>query len=171
MAGWLACIVVCLPFSIVGGQTFRRDESVRMFGLAICIVGLLAAAAIIGSGQFLKLDPFADPTIQNASLMMAIYFMISAMFFGSDQYAKGGWGPEWAKKMMVRQANSPWLSGLTFLVSMMFVSGTWIILYRLTDSMAAALALAGVQLLVVGYCYALYRKVLAANPAPASPTR
>jgi hypothetical protein len=36
---------------------------------------------------------------------------------------------------------------------------------------AAALALMCVQLLVVGYSYALYRKVLAANPAQPTPTR
>jgi hypothetical protein len=57
--------------------------------------------------------------------------------------------------------------GYAFLSSMLFVQATWVILYRLTDSVAAALALVGVQLLVVGYCYAQYRKALAANPAPA----
>ena len=53
----------------------------------------------------------------------------------------------------------------------MFVSVTPQILYRLTHSLAAAFALVGVQLLVTGFCYALYRKTLAANPAPATPTR
>jgi hypothetical protein len=33
------------------------------------------------------------------------------------------------------------------------------------SSVAAALALAGVQLLVVGYCYIQYRKAVAAKPA------
>jgi hypothetical protein len=48
------------------------------------------------------------------------------------------------------------------------VSATWEILYRLTDSVAAALALVGVQLLVVGYCYVRFRQALAAaNPEPA----
>ena len=84
---------------------------------------------------------------------------------GSDQYAKGNWGPEWAKKILVRQLNSPWMSALNFLLSMIFVSGTWIILYRLTDSMAAALALAGVQLLVFVFCYVRYLKALAVKPA------
>ena len=67
--------------------------------------------------------------------------------------------------------NSPWLTGLNFLGAWMFVSVTPQILYRLTHSLAAAFALVGVQLLVTGFCYALYRKTLAANPAPATPTR
>ena len=72
-----------------------------------------------------------------------------------------------AVKIIRRIANSLWLQGLIFpITSMLYVSGTWIILYRLTDSMAAALALASVQLLVFGYCYVQYRKVLAAIPAP-----
>jgi hypothetical protein len=53
-----------------------------------------------------------------------------------------------------------------FLLSWMFAYGTWQILYWFTDSMAAVLALVGVQLLVVGYCYIRYRKALAASPAP-----
>jgi hypothetical protein len=170
-AGALAAAVAAMLIMLVGGRTLARDQSVRMFGLVICVGGLLALGAIIASGQFLKLGPFGDdPTVQNASLMMAIYFMISAMFFGSAQYATNpfSWGPEWAKKMLVRQASSPWMSGLTFLGSMIFVSGTWIILYQLTDSMAAPLALAGGQLLVVAFCYARYRRALAAKPALAS---
>jgi hypothetical protein len=43
------------------------------------------------------------------------------------------------------------------------------ILYRLTDSMAATLALVGMQVLVVGSCYVRYLKALAANSTPASP--
>jgi hypothetical protein len=162
-AGALAAFVAAALISVVGWRTLARDQSVRMFGLIISVGGLLALAAIIGSGQFLGVSFFADPTVQNSSLMTAVYFVISAMFFGSDQYAKGNWGPEWAKKILVRQLNSPWMSALNFLLSMIFVSGTWIILYRLTDSIAAALALAGVQLLVVGYCFVRYRKWLAAN--------
>ena len=167
-AGALAAFVAAALISLVGWRTLARDQSVRMFGLIICIGGLLALAAMIGSGQFLGVSFFADPTVQNSSMMVAVYFMISAMFFGSDHYAKGSWGPEWAKKMIARQANSPWMSALTFLGSMIFVSGTWIILYRLTDSMAAPLALAGVQLLVVGYCFVQYRKALAAKSQPAA---
>ena len=90
------------------------------------------------------------------------------MFFGSDQYWKTPvtWGPSSkAKDIMMRIASSPWLVGLTFLSYVLFVVSTWEILYGLTDSVAAALALVGVQLLVVSYCYALYRKVLAANPS------
>ena len=63
----------------------------------------------------------------------------------------------------MRVANSPWLAGLIFLSSMLFVAVTWEIFYRFTDSVAAALALAGVQLLVVGYCYVQYRKAVAAK--------
>jgi hypothetical protein len=102
-----------------------------------------------------------------------MYFMISAMFFGSDQYWKTPvtWPSSTAKTILMRIANSQWLAGLLFLSSMLFVAATWEIFYRLTDSVAATLALVGAQLLVVSYCYALYRKVLAANPAPARPTR
>jgi hypothetical protein len=98
---------------------------------------------------------------------MGIFFMASATFFGSKEQFTG----VIPKATVTRFANSPWFSGFTFLSSPLMVSATWLILYRLTDSLAAALALMCIQLLVVGYCYALYRKVLAANPAPSTQTR
>jgi hypothetical protein len=173
-AGVLAAFVVAMPISFVGSQTLARNESVRRFGLVICVGGLLAVAVLIVSLQFFRVVLFESGTLQSESILIGIYFMISAMFFGSDQYWKTPvtWGPSSkAKDILMRIANSPWLAGLLFLSSMLFVAATWEIFYRLTDSVAAVLTLVGVQLLVVGYCYALYRKTLAANPAPATSTR
>jgi TIR domain len=171
-AGVLAAFVVAMPISFVGSQTLVRNESVRRFGLVICVGGLLAVAALIVSQQFFRVVLFESDTLQGESLLIGMYFMISAMFFGWDQNWKTPvtWPSSKAKEIMMRIANSPWLAGLLFLSSMLFVVATWEILYRLTNSVAAVLTLVGVQLLVVGFCYAQYRKVLAANPAPARPT-
>ena len=167
-AGALAGTVAALPVLLVGGRTLKRDESVRRFGLVTAVAGLLAVAAIIVSGQFFQVGLF-DSIVQTASFVMGAMFAQSAMFFGLDQNWKttDNEMPTKAVKIIRRIANSLWLQGLIFpFTSMLYVSGTWIILYRLTDSMAAALALASVQLLVFGYCYVQYRKVLAAIPAP-----
>jgi len=178
-AGALAATVATLAFSWVGGLTLAREESVRKFGLVICVVGLLAMAAIVVSPQFFQIDLF-DSSIQRGSLNMSIYFMISALTFGSDwkklasvpigsnkgttPVPTAGLGVRWIE-FLVRSAHSPRLAALFFLLTMPFVSLTWQILYRLTDSVAAAFALAGVQLLLVGFCYFQYRKVLAAVPS------
>ena len=143
----------------MGGRTLARDESVRKFGLVTAIVGLLAVAAIIVSGQFFAVGLF-DPTVQGGSMLLGVYFLISAIFFGQQWKTKAP-----ISKIEKRIYASPWLTGLLFLSTMMFVCVTWIMLYRVTDSMAAALALMGGQLLVVGWCYLQYRKALAANPA------
>jgi hypothetical protein len=135
----------------------------------ICVGGLLAVAALIVSQQFFRVGLFESNTLQNSFLLMGMWFMISAMFFGLDEYWKTPftWPFSKAKEILMRIANSPWLAGLTFLSTMLMVSATWEILYRLMDSVAAALTLVGVQLLVVGWCYAQYCKTLAANPRPA----
>jgi hypothetical protein len=171
-AGALAAIVTALPISLVGGQILARNESVRMFGFVIAVGGLLAVAAILVSPQFFRVGVFESPTIQSGSLLMGIYFAISAQVFGLwKKTVTYSWMPK-ATEMTMKVANSSWLAGFIFLSTMLMVSATWEILYRLTDSVAAALALVGVQLLLVGYCYVRFRKVLAvANPAPATPTR
>jgi len=177
--GAMAAMVATLAFSWVGGLTLAREESVRMFGLVISVLGLLALAAIVVSPQFFQID-LIDSSIQRSSLNMSIFFMIAALTFGSDwkkiasvpigsnkgttPMPMAGLGVRWVK-FLLRAANTPWLAGLFFLLTMQFVSLTWQILYRLTDSVAAAFALAGVQLLVVGFCYFQYRKVLAAVPS------
>jgi hypothetical protein len=168
IAGALAAFVVALPVCFVGGQTLVRNESVRRFGLVICVGGLLVVAALIVSQQFFRVGLFESNALQKLFFLMAVYFMISAMFFGSDHNWKTPftWPSSKAKEILMRIANSPWLAGLLFLSNMPFVAATWEIFYRLTDSMAAVLTLVGVQLLVVGWCYALYRKTLAANPRP-----
>jgi hypothetical protein len=169
-AGSLAAMVAFVPFLLVGRLTLARNESVKMFGLVISVVGLLVAAAIVVSPQFFQIDLF-DSDIQRSLSNMSIPFMISAGMFGASwkniaSVAPGptaGWGVR-VIEILVRMANSPWLSGLTFLSTVLTVRVTPKILYHLTDSVAAALALVGVQLLVVGLCYAHYRKVLAAIP-------
>jgi hypothetical protein len=168
-AGALAAVVVAMLTSLVGGRTLARDESVRMFGFVIAIGGLLAVAAILVSPQFFQVDLFESPTIQSGSLLMGIYFMASAQVFGLwKKMGVTNTGMPKATEMMMKMANSPWLAGFTFLSTMLMVWATWEFLYRLTDSVAAALALVGVQLLVVGYCYVRFRQALvAANPKPA----
>jgi hypothetical protein len=165
-AGALAAMVAAMPISTVGGRLLARDESVRKFGIVIAVGGLLAVAAILVSPQFFHVTLFESRTIQSGSLMMGFYFWVAAQFFISwKKMATATWIPK-ATAIMMKLANSPWLSGFTFLSSMMMVSATWEILYRLTHSVVAALTLVGVQLLVVGWCYAQYRKTLAANPRP-----
>ena len=94
---------------------------------------------------------------------MGIMFLISAMFFGQDKQ----WKTDTETPKIVKAIiNSLWFARLVLpLGSMVMVIGTWIFLYQLTDSGAAALALVGVQLLVTGFCYVRYRKALATNPA------
>jgi len=159
-AGVLAAFAAALPFALVGRRTLARDESVRRFGLVVCVGGLLAVAAIIVSGQFFGVGLF-DSTVQSAIGLMGIMFLISALFFGQDKQ----WKADTETPKVVRGIiNSVWFAGLVLpLGSMVMVIGTWIFLYQLTNSVAAALALAGVQLLVVGYCYVQYRKAVAAK--------
>jgi hypothetical protein len=169
-AGALAATVAALLFSWVGARTLGRDESVRMFGLVISIGGLLAVAAIIVSAQFFRIGLLDSPDIQNGSLGMSILFLLSALTFGTDwkkitSFPIGS--PNIWVKFLLKAANTPWLAGLFFLGTVWDVSVTREILYRLTDSETAALALMGAQLLVAGWCYVQYRKALAANPAPA----
>src|SRR5262249_5047153 len=66
--GGLAATVGVVPFSYVGGQTLKQDESVRRFGLVTSVGGLLAVVAVIVSGQFFEVGLF-DTTVQNASLV------------------------------------------------------------------------------------------------------
>jgi hypothetical protein len=164
----LAAFVVATPFSYVGFLTLARDESVRRFGLVICVGGLLVVAALIVSQQFFRVGLFKSNTLQNWFLLMGMSFVLSVMFFGSDENWKTPftWPSSKAKAILMRIANSPWFAGLLFLSPIPLVAATWEIFYRLTDSMVAVLTLVGVQLLVVGWCYAQYRNTLAANPRP-----
>jgi hypothetical protein len=151
---------------MVGGRLLARDESVRKFGIVIAVGGLLAVAAILVSPQFFHVTLFESRTIQSGILLMGIYFLAAAqVFILWKKMATVTWMPK-ATAISMKLANSPWLSGFTFLSSMLMVSATCEILYRLTHSVVAALTLVGVQLLVVGWCYAQYRKTLAANPRP-----
>jgi hypothetical protein len=173
-AGVLAATVAAFPIMFVAGRTLARDESVRMFGVVISVGGLLAVAAILVSPQFFPVGLLEGTAVQGGSMMMGVYFLILAMFFGSDwkkMTSVPATSHDWADISMrwaSSLASSPWVIPVVFLGSgTMPLMATWVILYRLTDSVAAALALVGVHLLGVGYCYAQYRKALAANPAPA----
>jgi hypothetical protein len=165
-AGALAATVAAFPLIFVGGRLLARDESVRMFGLVISVVGLLAVAAILVSPQFFRVGLLEGSAVQGGSMMMGVQFLALVVFFGWEWKKFTAIPPNKMTEFMLM----PWLAGLLFLSTMMFVSATWVILYRLTGSVAATLALMGAQLLVVGFCYAQYRKTLAANPASA-PTR
>lgn len=165
-AGSLAAMMAFFPFLWVGRQTLARNESVRIFGLVISIGGLLAVAAIVVSPQFFQID-LVDSSIQSSISNMSIPFMISTGMFGASWKnvasvppgPTAGFGGR-VIEILVTISKSRWLSALMFLSP----SGTPQILYQLTDSMAAALALVSVQLLVTGLCYVHYRKVLAAIP-------
>jgi hypothetical protein len=167
--GALAAIVAAFPILFVGMGTIYRDERVRKFGLVIAVGGLLTMAAINVSPQFFHVDLLEKPPVPSGSLVMGIQFLLSALFFGSEWKKYATWTPTPSKglEIFMRIFHSPWLTGPLFLSTMLFVSTTWVILYRLAHSVAAVLALVGAQLLVVGLCYVLYRKSLDANPAPA----
>ena len=83
-AGALAATVAALLFSWVGARTLGWDEGVRMFGLVISIEGLLEVTAIIVSAQFFRIGLLDSPDIQNGSLGMSVYFLLSALTFGID---------------------------------------------------------------------------------------
>jgi hypothetical protein len=174
-AAALAATVPAFAIMFVAGRIINRDdERVRVFGVVIAVGGLLAVVAILVSPQFFRVGLLEGSAVQGGSMMMGIYFLILAMFFGSDwkkiTNVAATSDDDWTRitmRLTNWMARPPWAI-LAFLGSgMVPLYATWVILYRLTDSVAAALALVGVQLLVVGYCYAQYRKALAANPAPA----
>jgi hypothetical protein len=144
-AGALAATVAALLFSWVGTRTLGRDESVRMFGLVISIGGLLAVAAIIVSGQFFRIGLLDSPDIQNGSLGISVYFLLSALTFGID------WkkitsvpigSPNIWVKFLLKAANTPWLAGLFFLSTVWDVSVTRDILRRVQGA-DGALVVAG----------------------------
>ena len=83
-AGAPAATVAALLFSWVGARTPGWDEGVWMFGLVISIEGLLAVTAIIVSAQFFRIGLLDSPDIQNGSLGMSVYFLLSALTFGID---------------------------------------------------------------------------------------
>ena len=172
-AGWLAAAVTAVPLFMVGLATLGRDETVRMYGLVICVVGLLVVAAILVSLQFFQIDLLASPSIQSWIPLSGFNFMLSAMIFGADwkKMASIRFASNRGGKIMEKWINSPWLAGLAFLGGVIFVLVTPQVLYRLTDSLAAAFALVGVQLLVTGVCYVQYRKVLAAAARTNSPSQ
>ena len=156
-----------LPLIIVGRQTLARDESVRKFGLMITVGGLLAVAAILVSPQFFRVGLLEDPLIQGGIMMMGV--LISDLLRSSSAWTEVH-SPR-LEDNVSEDENGLFAVGHGIYIPLkhdLRCSETWVILYRLTDSVAAALALMGVQLLVVGYCYVQYRKTLAANPALAS---
>jgi TIR domain len=147
-------MVAAVPFAWVARWTLEYDESVRTFGLVVCVVGLLGVAAIIVSGQFFGVGLF-DPTVQNNSFFIGALFIVSAVFFYQDK--------QWNDAEPVKPT---WWVHFSLFGFMMMMMPTWMILNRLTGRQDVVLALVGVQLLVVVFCYVRYRKALAANPAP-----
>ena len=80
---------------------------------------------------------------------------MSALFFYQDKQ----WNYTEAVKL------TWWYMGWCLVGFMMMMMPTWMILNRLTGRQDSVLALVGVQLLVVGFCYFQYRKILAAVPS------
>src|SRR5262249_36774327 len=151
-AGSLVAMVAAGSISTVGGRLLARDESVRKFVILIAVGGLLAVLAILVSPQFFHVPLFESRTIKGGIGLMGLYFFTAAQFFISwKKTATVTWIPK-LDAIMMKFANSPSLSGFAFLSSMVMVVATWEILYGLTHSVVAALALMGVQLLVVGCC-------------------
>jgi hypothetical protein len=167
-AATLAASAAAFPFAFVGMRTLARDESMRKFGVVIAGGGLLAVAAILVSPQFFRVGLLEDSLVQSSSLLMGMQFLLVTVFFGWQWKKFITRTPTPDKAIGMRMIYSPWLTGLLFLSTMFYVAATWVILYRLTDSMAAVLTLAGVHLLVVGFCYVLYRKSLATPASPPS---
>jgi len=83
---------------------------------------------------------------------------VSALFFYQDKQ----WNYTEAVKL------TWWYMGWCLVGFMMMMMPTWMILNRLTGRQDSVLALVGVQLLVIGLCYVLYCKAIAAKPEPSS---
>jgi hypothetical protein len=162
-AGKLAAWVAALPIIGLGcAELFVRsgDQSARILGLVTTIGGLLAVAAVIVSGQFFQVGLFEGSEFQSAIYgtgTFFVFFVIHFAFRPRDQ-------------LIERIGRSWWGQGLFFVIFLGFglMYSTWIILYRLTDSMATVLAVVGAQLLVAGFCFIRFRygKTLAAKRAP-----
>jgi hypothetical protein len=156
-AGATEAMLAAVPFAWVARRTLECDESVRRFGLAVSVVGLLAVVAIIVSGQFFGVGLF-DSTVQNNSFFIGALFTVSTLFFYQDK--------QWNYTEPVKL--TWWYMGWCLFGFMMMMMPTWMILNRLTGRQDAVLALVGVQLLVVVFCFVRYRKALTAKPAPSS---
>src|SRR5215813_14271160 len=127
--------LVLLSFNAHLVATFLLNIGVFLTALAMFFIrsenfaGALAAFVVAMPISFVgsqTLVLFESDTLQGGSFLIGVYFMISAMFFGSDQYWKipVTWPSRKAKEILMRIANSPWLAGLLFLSSMLFVVAT-----------------------------------------------
>ena len=169
--GGLVAVPASVLFYIVALGALLGDQRVRILGVVVCLGGLLAAVAIMVSGQYFGVGVFD----QNESYMLAFWLMNSAVFFAFGQQDQQRQTPDSEtlikapkiKKILERIGKSQWWAGPVFLVGLFMMSASWTIILRFTDSATALLALVGSQVLVVGFCYVRYRKSVAAKPAPA----
>jgi hypothetical protein len=184
--GWAAAGAALLFFVPGFGALFRdKRKHIRMWGLVSAVGGLLAVAAI--KFFFIGIGPFDPAVVQSATSGFVVPFIVSAIFFGSDRlsamffyYSLGPVQqrkspdtettlPEYAKTALAIIKwifTSPWTTGFIFLCGVIYMEEPWKILYRVTESTAAVVALIGVQVLVTGFCFVRYRKALAANSWP-----
>jgi hypothetical protein len=162
-AGAFVAILIALPIGVVIRGLLDKDQNVRVFGLIVGIVGLIAVGAVNGLPYLMHVELLEDESIQRGSLLPAIYFLAATMFFGS----------EWKKLTNSTRATdrftagfmqfmtSPWGSWFVFISSLLFVSVTWSVIYTLTGSITLVLALLACQVAAVAYCCIRFRKDVA----------
>jgi hypothetical protein len=162
-AGAFVAILIALPIGVVIRGLLDKDQNVRVFGLIVGIVGLIAVGVVNGLPYLMHVELLEDESIQRGSLLPAIYFLAATMFFGS----------EWKKLTNSTRATdrftagfmqfmtSPWGSWFVFISSLLFVSVTWSVIYTLTGSITLVLALLACQVAAVAYCCIRFRKDIA----------
>jgi hypothetical protein len=170
-AGAFAASVASLAIGMVGQRTLDKDDTVRLFGVAIGVAGLIAVGAINIAPQFFRIGLLESSSIQNGLLLMAILFFSAIQFFGVEwtRLKNPSWKQSPMQAKIMNLLTSRWGARLVFVSIPLFVSATWEILYRLTGSIAILVALIGCHLAILVYCYLRYRKDIAANAAGAAP--
>jgi hypothetical protein len=170
-AGAFVATVLALPVGVVSRGLIDKDQNVRAFGLAISIVGLIAVGAVVASPYLLRIDLLEDHSVQNGSLLTGIYFLAAASFFGVEwkKFSNPSVAPANATQGVMKVMFTRWGSRLIFASSLIFVSVTWTVTYKLTGSVLALLALMSCHAAIVAYCYVRFRKdITPAAPAAAA---
>jgi hypothetical protein len=171
-AGAFAAVVGALAIGFVGQRTLDKDESVRMAGLAIGVVGVIAVGAINLSPQFFRVGLLESRSIQNGSLMMAILFVCAVQFYGVEwkKLKNGTWVANKLTEKFMRFLTSRLGAGVVFASTLLFVSATWELMYGLAgNSIAAVLVLIGVHIALAVFCYVRFRSDIAAQAAEIAP--
>jgi hypothetical protein len=170
-AGAFVATVLALPIGVVIRGLIDKDQGVRVFGVVVAVVGLIAVGAVSASPYILRVDVLDDQVVQKGSLLAGIYFLAAALFFGAEwkKLANPSRAPDKATDRFMKVISTRWGSRLLFASSLMFVSATWAVIYKLTDSVPALVALIACHGAAVVYCYRRFRKdITPAVPAAGS---